>query len=119
MGAALRKLKNNNSKLLLLIWLDTTVNTSQENIDAQHQLRRLINHLNTFTDSDQCEQYIRSSSRDDEIVLIVSGHLGRVIVPRVHRLRQVLSIYVYCMDKTKNEQWSNQFKKVRCILSYQ
>jgi hypothetical protein len=117
MGAVLRKLKKNDSETFSLIWLDATVNNSQENINAQHQLRKSINHLKTFTDSDQCERYIRSVSVDDQIVLVVSGHLGQVIVPRIHRLRQISSIYVYCMDKAKNEQWSNQFEKVNYILS--
>ncbi len=119
MGAVSRKLNNNISETLSLIWLDATVGSSQQNIDAQHQLRKLIDHLQTFTDSDQCEQYIRSASTDNRIILIVSGHLGRVVVPRIHRLRHVLSIYVYCMDKTKNKQWTNEFKKVSCILSSQ
>ncbi|CAF1118927.1 unnamed protein product [Rotaria sordida] len=48
--------------------------------------------------------------------MIVSGRLGREIVPSIHKLRQVISIYVYCMDKRSNEQWAGNFEKVKAII---
>jgi hypothetical protein len=101
-----------NLETFSLIWLDASVNDSGENIDAQQQLRTSINFLKTFEDSDRCEEYIRSKAKDDRIVLITSGRLGQIIVPRIHSLRQITSIYVYCKDKKINEAWANQFKKV-------
>jgi hypothetical protein len=112
MGSVLRKHKNNNSETFLVLWLDATVNNCQENINAQHKLRKSIKHLKTFTDDNHCEQYIRSVSVNNQIILIVSGHLGQMIVPRIHQLQQISSIYVYCMNKAKNEQWSKQYEKV-------
>ena len=102
---------DNNLETYSLIWLDAKVN-SQQNINVQQQLRSSINHLETFEQSDQCEQHIRSLSSQDRIVLIVSGRLGQQVVPRIHQLRQISSIYVYCMGKERNEQWANQFNKV-------
>ena len=101
-----------NLETFSLLWLDASVNNCQENIDAQHQLRTSINFLRTFEDVDQCEAYIRSKSKDDRIVLITSGRLGHIIVPRNHSLRPLSSIYVYCKDKKINEAWANQYKKV-------
>jgi len=104
--------KDKNLETYALIWLDTSVNSSQENIQAQQQLQTSINHLLTFEDDHQCLQYIYSVPKDDRIVLIVSGRSGRTIVPKIAQLRQISSIYVYCMDKKANEQWSQQFSKV-------
>ncbi len=101
-----------NLETFSLIWLDASVNNSKENIDAQQQLRTSIHFLKTFDDGDKCEEYIRSVSKDDRIVLIISGHFGHIIVPRIHSLRQISSIYVYCKDKKIHEAWANQFKKV-------
>jgi hypothetical protein len=70
-------------------------------------------HLTTFDDDNKCEEYIRSTPKDDRIVLIVSGQLGQKIVPRIHQLRQISSVYVYCINKKQNEQWAQQFSKVR------
>jgi len=95
-----------------LLWLDASVNSSQKNIQAQQQLRSSINHLLTFEDDQQCLQYIQFVPKDDRIILIVSGRLGRIIVPQIVPLRQIISIYVYCMDKKANEQWALHFSKV-------
>ncbi len=95
-----------------LLWLDASVNSSKENIQAQQQLRSSINYLLTFEDDHQCFQYIHSLPKDDRIVLIVSGRLGRIIVSQIVQLRQIISIYVYCMDKKANEQWAQHFSKV-------
>ncbi|CAF3985218.1 unnamed protein product [Rotaria sp. Silwood1] len=48
--------------------------------------------------------------------MIVSGQLGKEIVPSVHNLQQVISIYVYCMNKEINEQWASRFTKVKAIV---
>jgi hypothetical protein len=105
-------LNNSNLEIFSLVWVDTSVNISQENLDTQRRLRTIINHLRTFDDSCDCEQYIRSVSNHDRIVIIVSGLSGRQLVPRIHQLRQVCSIYVYCMDRKTNEQWTKNYTKV-------
>jgi tetratricopeptide (TPR) repeat protein len=105
-----------NLETFSLIWLDASVNDAQENLDAQQQLRTSINFLKTFEDGDVCEKYIRTTAKDDRIVLIISGRLGQIIVPRIHSLRQIISIYVYCKDKKRNEAWANQFKKIKGVI---
>lgn len=104
--------KDDNLESFALFWLDAQIDTKEENRQAQKQLRNIINYLKTFDDANNCEEYILSISPQDRIVLIVSGQLGRIIVPRIHHLRQILSIYIYCMNKQINEQWSKDFTKV-------
>jgi hypothetical protein len=104
--------KDENLETYCLIWLDASVNSSQQNIDAQKQLRASINHLLTFEDDQQCLQYIHTLPKDDRTVLIVSGRLGRTVLPKIVQFRQIVSIYVYCMDKEANEKWALQFSKV-------
>ncbi|CAF3810032.1 unnamed protein product [Rotaria sp. Silwood1] len=48
--------------------------------------------------------------------MIVSGQLGREIIPSIHELQQVISIYVYCIDKKGHEQWARNFAKVKAII---
>ncbi len=109
--------KDENLETYSLVWLDASVNSSKENIAAQKQLRASINHLLTFENEQQGLEYIHSLPKDDRTVLIVSGKLGRIIVPKIVQLRQIISIYVYCMDKKANEQWASQFSKVSFDLS--
>ncbi|CAF3690428.1 unnamed protein product [Rotaria sp. Silwood1] len=113
---ASRRSGSKNLETFYLLWLDASVNATEENIQAQQCLRTSINCLETFENDEQCECYIQSLSSQDRVVFIVSGRLGKVIVPRLHSLRQLSSIYVYCMDKKTNEQWANKFAKVINIL---
>ena len=97
------------------LWLDQNIDSTQDNRDTQQQLRQVINHLRTFDNSDQCEQYIRQITKE-KVVLIVSGGLGRQVVPRLHDLPQCSAFYVFCQDKKANEQWANKYHKVTHII---
>jgi hypothetical protein len=99
-------------EIFSLIWLDKDVDVKGTR-NTEQKLRSIINHLKKFQDVQQCQQYIEQRSRSDRLLLIVSGQLGREIVPAIHKLRQVISIYVYCMDKKSNEQWASKFPKVK------
>lgn len=106
------KLADENLESLSLIWLDAKIDTSRENIEVQKQLRSIINYLKTFHDVKECEDHIRSVPDGDRVLFIVSGRLGQEIVPRIYKLRQVLAIYVFCFDRSKNEQWTKNYTKV-------
>jgi hypothetical protein len=103
---------DDNLEIFSLIWLDEQVNITEENRQAQSELRLVINHLKTFADRNQCHQYILSHSPQDRLILIVSGRCGRQLVPEIHHLRQLFSVYIYCMDTQTNKQWAGNFPKV-------
>jgi hypothetical protein len=107
---------NSNLESFACLWLDQNVNSTQDNRDTLHQLRQVINHLQTFDNSDKCEQYVRQITQE-KVVLIVSGSLGRHIVPRLHDLPQFSACYVFCQDQKANEQWANKYHKVRHVTS--
>ncbi len=111
-------LPNNNDnhlEIFSLIWLDAydDIDDSQ---NTEQKLRTIINHFKRFQDAKQCQQYIEQKSKQDRLVLIVSGKLGQEVVPFIHKLRQVSSIYVYNKDNNTNEQWINHFTKVNIYL---
>jgi len=107
---------NHNLETFFLFWLDAQVNATEENRQTQKKLRQIINHLRTFDDQDQCQQCISYFSEQDRVILIVSGQLGRQIVPQIHRLRQLSAIYVYCRDKQLNDEWARHYTKVKNFL---
>lgn len=102
---------NDNLELFGLIWLDASVNDDLSQ-DIQKELRLVINHLKTFEEKEECQKYIEQRSKDDRLMFIVSGRLGREVVPYIHKYRQIVSIYVYCFDKKVNEEWARNFTKV-------
>jgi hypothetical protein len=106
--------ENGNLELMKLIWLDKMVNGTQENREIQDKLRSIINSLETFDNCLECEDYIRNRINDkqDKIILIVSGRLGQEITEKIHQLKQIISIFVFCFDKEKNRIWANKYQKV-------
>jgi hypothetical protein len=109
---SLHTLRDHNLEAFSLVWLHTSIDDIQTNIDDQERLRASINHLKIFQDDQECEHYIRSMSTDDRVVLIVADQLGQKLIPRIHELRQLLLIYIYSMDEKADQQWANQFTKV-------
>ena len=110
------EISDHNLETFSIFWLDAKVNTTEDNRNTQLKLREIINHLKTFDDQDECHQRILSLSQEDRLVLIVSGRCGRQLVPQIHHLRQVSSIYVYCMDKKANELWAKDFIKIKSVI---
>lgn len=105
-----------NLEMYSIIWLDAAVNNEQ-NLKAQKQLRTIINRLQIFVDSDEFMTHIQQIYQDDRTVLIVSGQMGRIVVPEMQKLPQVSSIYIYCINKVANQLWSEPFSKVRIYSS--
>lgn len=114
MGATHKKHLQNDSNLetYSIIWLNSSVHSSDEITKAQQRLRICVNHSKVFEDCSQCEDYIRSISSDDRLILIVDDQYARQIVPRIEQLRQVSSIYIYGSNKNTTQQWAEQFLKV-------
>lgn len=106
---------NQISEKTYIIWLDASVNSEEENVEIQKQCRQLFDILLTFDDDKKFLRYMRSISREDSIILVVSGRYGRIIVPKIIEYRQITEIYVYCRDKESNRRWAKRYSKV-CLL---
>ncbi|CAF1390373.1 unnamed protein product [Adineta steineri] len=104
-----------NLEWFVLLWLDESINKTQHSSETLQELRGIINHIQTFDNTEACEAYIRQA-KDEKVVLIVSDNLGQKIIPTVRELPQLSSFYVYCQNKTKNEEWANQFTKLRGVF---
>ncbi|CAF5033552.1 unnamed protein product, partial [Rotaria sp. Silwood1] len=102
-------------EIFCLIWLDDNINT-KDNRDTEQKLRAVINRLEKFQDVKQCQKYIEERSQSERVVTIVNGRLGREIVTSIYKLRQVISIYVYCTDKEGNKKWADKFAKIKAVV---
>jgi hypothetical protein len=101
-----------NIEMFDCFWLDQNIHKTEDNQETQEELRKIINHLRTFENSDECEQVIKTITQE-KIILISSGSLGRQIVPRLHDLPQLNACYIFCSDRAANEQWTKNYTKVR------
>jgi tetratricopeptide (TPR) repeat protein len=103
-------------EIFTLVWVDGAIN-EPENKQTQNDLRKLSNQFKTFDNSNECKLYIQSLSIDERIMLIVSGQLGREIVPCIHKIEQIYTIYVYCFDAKTNGEWVKPYFKIKSVLT--
>jgi hypothetical protein len=101
----------------LLVWLDPHVETRKENIRTQKRLREILTCLITFDKVDTCEQWLKKCCTNEKIILIVSGAYGQEIVPRIHDLPTIVTIYIYCLHVDLNKIWAKDYPKIRSVQS--
>ncbi|CAF3855082.1 unnamed protein product [Rotaria sp. Silwood1] len=107
---------NYNVENFVLMWADASVNSIKENLQAQKSLTQIHNQFNTFESVDECENAIQQLPKTSRAIIIISGGFGRELLPRIHELPQVLTIYVFCMDQAKYLEWAKQFNKIKAII---
>jgi tetratricopeptide (TPR) repeat protein len=104
----------------LLIWLDANID-EENDADCRNtitQLQCVVNNINTFTDCDQCIEFIKTiDSNNHKACMIISGSLGQHIVSRVHKMSQVNSIFIFCDNKKYHEQWAKGWTKIKGVFT--
>jgi tetratricopeptide (TPR) repeat protein len=99
----------------LLVWVDNNIDESKEDCrNTLLQLRTIVNDVHIFTQSDQCIQFL-DDVEDEKVFVIVSGSLGQQFVPDIHALSQVDSIYIFCANKSRHEQWTKEWVKIKGV----
>jgi tetratricopeptide (TPR) repeat protein len=102
---------------VLLIWLDNNIDDNSDDCrNTITHLRSAVNDINTFTDGEDCIQFLDSIS-DEKACMIISGSLGQHIVPRVHNMSQVDSIFIFCGNKKHHEQWAKEWSKIKGVFT--
>ncbi|UJR18233.1 hypothetical protein I4U23_005133 [Adineta vaga] len=100
-----------------LIWLDSSF--AETNEDCKRfltKLQQIVNTIKTYTDPNDCVNFV-TDAKDENIFMITSGTLGLDCVPRIHHMPQIDSIYIFCDNKTKHEQWTKDWKKVKGVFT--
>ncbi|CAM4830548.1 unnamed protein product [Rotaria magnacalcarata] len=100
-----------------LIWLDKNIDElSDDYINSIKQLRRTINTIEIFHDTNECMGYL-SQIQNEKLFLVVSGALCKSFVPRIHDKIQLNAIYIFCRQQEKYEEWAKDWPKVKAIFT--
>jgi hypothetical protein len=102
---------------IILIWLDASVN--KNNRDDQHsiiELRRIFNSIFIFTEKEKCLKFINNFMNKNKLILIVSGSLGKEILPQIDNLSQIYSVYVFCLQKINHQCWAQKYEKIKGVF---
>ncbi|CAF3666594.1 unnamed protein product [Rotaria sp. Silwood1] len=105
-----------NDDTLPIIWLDADVHESRENIDLQEKLKTITKSLTVFNADEECEEHIRQLPVGEEVILIVAGTIGTVIIPLVHDSIQIRVIYIYSHVDNYYKKKFEQYAKVRDVI---
>jgi hypothetical protein len=88
-----------------LVWLDGSIDEVNDD-DCRNsitKLRQVVNTVNTFTDVDECIDFI-TDIKDEMTFMIISEVFSPTIIPVLEAISQVNSVYIVCEDKA--QQWS-------------
>ncbi|CAF0847438.1 unnamed protein product [Rotaria sordida] len=101
----------------LLVWLDVNIDESKEDFqNTLKQLRRIVASVTTFTDAQQCFDYLSGITKE-KAFMIVSGSLGQKIAPEMEAIPQLETVYVFCSNQSYHEQWTNKVPKIKGVYT--
>jgi tetratricopeptide (TPR) repeat protein len=100
-----------------LIWLDKNISDKKEDCcSTVTQLRHIGNTVHTFTDTDQCIDFV-TDRYNEKVILIISGALCQNIVPLVHDIPQLHKIFIFGKNKIRYEQWAKKWFKIKDVFT--
>ncbi|CAF3760275.1 unnamed protein product [Rotaria sordida] len=111
-----------NSRIIqnfILIWLHSDIDDDNDNEfrNSIIELQRVVNAVITFTDVDECISTI-IDIKDEKVLIIISGEFDHNIVPLLHSLTQINSIYIFCKNGSKQKQWAQQWPKANELYEF-
>jgi hypothetical protein len=101
-----------------LVWVDGSIDevNSDDCRNSITKLRQVVNTVNTFTDVDECVDFINSIEKERAFI-IFSGFFGQTTVPVVHDKPQVSTIFIFCGNKARHEKWVKEWSKVKGVYT--
>jgi tetratricopeptide (TPR) repeat protein len=101
-----------------LVWLDGSIHevNSDDCRNSITRLRQVVNTVNTFTDVDECIDFI-TNTQEERTFMVISGALSEIIVPIVQEISQISSVYIFCENKGRHEKWVEEWPKVKGVYT--
>ncbi|CAF3989882.1 unnamed protein product, partial [Rotaria sp. Silwood1] len=101
----------------LILWLDEDIDeVIDEYYNSIQHLQQIVNTIEPFNDTDECVDYL-SQLQNEKAFLIVSDTLCETVVPRIHHMTQLYSIYVFSHKQSGYEEWAKDWYKVKGVFT--
>jgi hypothetical protein len=98
---------------VLLIWLDNSIDKNNEDYQRTiTQLRRVVNFVNLFTDTDQCIDFLTDTD-NERVFMIISDALCEDTVPKIHDVAQLHTIFILSQNEGNHEQLVKKWSKIK------
>ncbi|CAF3400181.1 unnamed protein product [Rotaria socialis] len=89
----------------ILVWLDGNIDQESDNAHSiiKH-FRQIVHEIQTFTSVQECVNAV-TDVKEEKVIIVVSTELSSIVVPILHPLSVVDSIYVLCnQNNTDNDK---------------
>jgi hypothetical protein len=102
---------------VLVIWLDNNIRVKSEDCRSTiSQLQRVVNTVHAFNDTDECIDFL-TDIYNENVFMIISGALCKNIVSLFHGVTQLHTIFIFCEDQTRYEQWAKEWSKIKGVFT--
>ena len=107
------KPSSNSAKILLddiiIVWL----HENHQNILSKFNFRQLVDSIQTFSNENLCEHYLKNEINDKQrVFLIISDRFAEEFLPRIHHLSPIESIYLFSPNENRYEFLSIKYSKL-------
>jgi tetratricopeptide (TPR) repeat protein len=101
----------------VIIWVDPNISLSNKDIEnVIDYLQCIVNSIKTFSDIDESIDYL-SEVINEKVLMIISGSIGKHVIPLIYSMNQLVSIYIFCENKSKDEFWTSKIYKVKGVFT--
>ena len=97
----------------VLLWLDSDVDESSRDFqNMKTQLQTVVNNIKVFTKPDPCVDFL-TDTNEAKVFMITSKTIGEQIVPLIHDVPQLDSIYILSDNESRDEEFIEKWFKVK------
>jgi tetratricopeptide (TPR) repeat protein len=105
-----------NHHMVQTVFLIMFDNNSADCRNTITQLRRVVNTVHMCIDADECIEFINSIT-ENKACIIISGLLGEHIVPRIHNIPHLDSIFIFCDHNERHEHWVKEWPIIKGVFT--
>ncbi|CAF0988643.1 unnamed protein product [Adineta steineri] len=100
----------------VLVWLDHNMDkiNNKKYYEIITTLKSIVYTIDKFDNIRECMNFL-NEIKNEKIFLIVSDNLGQHIIPRIHHMCQLDSIYILNRNTSQNIQWITGWWKIQGI----
>ena len=78
--------------------------------------QNIVNPIKTFINVEACLEFLKKIE-NEKICMIISGSLAQDIVPQIHNMSQVDTIFIFCGNKKLHELWIKDWSKIKGVFT--
>ena len=97
----------------IIVWLTSNIDKNQNSINY---LQSIFNSFRLFTDIDAFFAFI-IQIKEQKLFLILSDTFVEKNIVFIHKMSPLIAIYIITKDKSQDEQWIKQYRKIEGIFT--